>query len=389
VNDIEELLRTAYHHAADAVAAEDLRPAPRAPTSPGGSHQRRGRLRFSKAAFAAAAVLLVAAAAALIPRFLPHDGGPAPADGRNQLLWRGAPPGPPPKFFAALPGNGQSIQFLSATSGAAMGHVSPPRGGDFFAGVAAEPGDRSFIVAVEQNSGGGCLAHLYQVRVDNAGEPGPLHRMSLAPLQGILPDRTMALSPDGSKLAYFAWNCHGSGQLVVTDLETGASTTWNGQQGESPQGVSLSTGGSAVSVNGWEFRGNTQGAKPGTLAIRLRPATEILHPPGDYAPLDSGAIVLNQSAEAALSPGGSILYVCRTEGGNDVLAAYAVAARKQLAVLARWPQASGSCVMAMAPSGGYLLLGNVEGHLAIFNNVAGRLATSSAAPVAGSGPMTW
>lgn len=388
MNDIEELLRTAYRHAAEAVAAEDLRPAPRAPASSGGSHRRR-RHRLPTAVVAAAAVLLVAAAAALVPHFLLHGGSPAPAGDRHRLLWRGAPPGPPPKFFAELLGRGRSIQFLSATSGDVIGHVSPPRGGDFFSGVAAEPDDRTFIVAVEQNSGGGCLAHLYQVRVDGAGEPGRLQRMPLAPLQGILPDRTMALSPDGSKLAYFAWNCQGSGQLIVANLATGSSTTWNGEQGESADSVSLSAGGTVVSVSGWEFRGYTQGAKPGTLAIRLRPATELLRPPGGYAPLDSGALVLNQYSEAALSPDGSILYACRTQGRNNVLAAYSVASLKQLAVLAQWPLATGSCSMAMAPSGGYLLLGNVGGHLAIFNNVSGRLATSSARAVAASDVIAW
>jgi hypothetical protein len=388
VNDIEDLLRAAYHHAADAVAPEDLRPAPRAAASSLGSHGRRPRHRFSIAALAAAAVLVVASAAALAPRFLSEHGG-SPPDGQNQVLWRGAPPGPAPRFIAALSDKGKSIQFLSSTSGEVVGHVSPPSARDYFSGVAAEPDDRTFVVAVEQSSGAGCEAHLFQVRLDNAGEPDRLRPMAQAPLHGILPERAMALSPDGSKLAYFAWDCQGSGQLVVTDLRTGSSTAWIGQSGEESQNVSLSADGAVVSVSGWEFRGYTQGAKRGTTAIRLRPATEILRAPGQYALLDSGAIVLQESTEAALSPAGTILYACGTQGKSEVLSAYDVASRKLLAVLAQWPLATGSCAMTMAPSGGYLLLGDVGGHLAVFSNVTRHLTISSAAAVGESDVISW
>jgi hypothetical protein len=397
VNSIEDLLRAAYHHAADAVAAEGLRPPPRASGSPAGSRlrrqvrrqERRRAHRLSHAALAATAVLVVASSAALIPHFLSEHGRSTRGDGQARLLWHGAPPGPPPKFFAVLTGSGKSIQFLSATSGGVIGHVLPPSAKDYFSGVAAEPGDRTFVAAVERASGGGCMAHLFQVRLDEAGEPGRLRPMAEAPLQGILPQRTMALSPGGSKLAYFAYNCAGSGQLVVTDLRTSSSTTWTGQPGEDPLSVSLSADGAIVSVSGFEFRGYTQGAKPGTSAVRLRLATEILHAPGRYASLDSGAIVLNEATETALSPAGTILYACGTQGGNEVLSAYAVASRKRLAVLALWPRATGSCSMAMAPSGGYLLLGDVAGHLAIFDNATGRLSASSATGVGASDRIVW
>lgn len=388
MNDIEDLLRAAYHHAADAVAPEDLGPPPHAPASSRGSHRRRQGRRLSTAALAAAAVLVVAATAALVPYFL-SQGRSVPADGWIRLLWRGAPPGPPPRFVAALSDKGKSIQFLSSTSGEVIGRVSPPSAKDFFSGVAAEPDNRTFVVAVEQASGAGCEAHLFQVRLDTAGEPGRLRPMTAAPLQGILPERAMALSPDGSKLAYFGWDCQGSGQLVVTDLRTGSSTAWIGQSGEESQNVSLSSDGAVVSVSGWEFRGYTQGAKRGTTAIRLRPATEILRAPGQYAPLDSGAIVLPESTKAALSPAGTILYVCGTQGKSEVLSAYDAASRKRLGVLAQWPLATGSCAMTMAPSGGYLLLGDVGGHLAVFSNVTRHLTISSAAAVGESDVISW
>ncbi len=388
MKDIEGLLRAAYNHAARSMAPEDLRPAPRPSSPPSRPRSQRRRHRMAYPVLAAVAVLLVASAAALIPHLLPRASGRVPANGPGRGLRHGAPPGPAPTFFAALSGTGLSIKFLSTTTGQVTGQVPPPGVNDHFGGVAAEPDNRTFVVAVETDSGGGCAAHLYQVRLDDAGRPGRLRPMAQPPLQGILPNRVMALSPDGSKLAYFGY-CQGSGNLVVTDLATGSSSTWTGQPGEDPQNVSLSADGAVISVSGWEFRGYAPGPVSGTWAVRLRPVTSILRATDQFATLDSGAVVLNESTQAALSPDGTMLYTCGIQGRRDVLSDYGVATRKQLAVLASWPRATGSCAMAMAPSGGYLLLGDVRGHAAIFSTATGGVTRTSAAGLGGGYVIAW
>ena len=376
MNDIEELLRAAFHDAAESMPPEGLRPVPRPMAQP---HSRRGRQRARRLAYpvlAAIAVLLVATAPTLIPHFLSRTTGGSAADLHMRGLSPDAPTGPPPRFFAELSGAGDAIEFLSSSTGQPIAQVSPPKRGDFFSGVAAEPDDRTFVLAVEQASGGGCTTHLFRVRLDQRGHPGKLYQLPGQPISGTLSTSTMALSPDGSELAYFAYDCAGSGELEVSDLANGDTTSWSGEPGESVLSISLSRRAQVISFSGSMFDGYGPGAKAGTSSVRLRPITAILRLGGPPAAFDTGAIVIPEYVQVALSPSGTTLYTCRPRGSSDVLSAYNVATRNLLAVIARWPRHDGSCSAAMAPNGGYLLLGDVSNHLAILNLHTGRLLTT-------------
>lgn len=390
MSDIEELLLEAYQRAAEAIRPADLRPVPRPPARRRPIQRRRGPGHpLAYPTLAATAVLMVVAAATLLPHFLLHTSAGPAARGRSPALSSKPPAGPPPRFIAALSASGGSIEFVSTSTGKQDARISPPQHGDFFSGLAAEPDDRTFVVAVEQASGGGCTARLFRVRLDQGGQPGGLQTMPEPPIQGILPTSTMALSPNGSELAYFAYQCGGAGDLEVSDLANGTSSTWTGQPGDSIQDVSLSANGAVVSVSGWMFTGYGPGAKQGTSAVRIRPVTAILRPAGAFATIDGGTLVLREDVHVALSPGGTILYACTTQGNRDVLSGYRVATAKPLAVVASWPRDNGSCNFAMAPSGGYILLGDVGGHLAILNTYSGRLSTSTGPGLESARVLTW
>jgi hypothetical protein len=175
---------------------------------------------------------------------------------------------------------------------------------------------------------------------------------------------------------------------VVTELaHRSTESTWTTQgAAEQVLNLSLSAHGARVSVSVYGFKIGGQRPEPGT---NLGAATTILRPTGQHAVLGGGTVVLHDLGQAVLAPSGRILYACRQQRRTDVLSAYDVASRSKLADFARWSRANGSCTMAMAPNGRYLLIGNVRGHLAIFNTASRRLVASSAAGVGPGDVIAW
>ena len=399
MTEIEELLRDAYHHAAETVTPDEIRPAPHAPTVVSLPRRFVHNVRLARPVLAAVAVLLVAAAATLIPRFLTHTAGPA-SQNKPGLL-RIARPGPPPSFFAVLTYDDRSLQFYSTSNREPTGRVSPPSRqvtqpvgkrthhaptARYFSGVVAEPDNQTFIVAVQPFHV--CMTRLYRVHIDSSGQPGPLLPMPGPAVQGLLGG--LALSPDGSTLGYVGGKCQGTGKVVVTNRANGSISTWTGQEGEGISDLSLSDHGNVVGFSTWDFGGIGQ--------PRQRPVTGLLRATGGRPVLDSAAaIVLHEDAQVVLSPDGTLLYTCAMHGANYVLSAYDATSRKRLSVLASWPTERdnpawprlGSCAMAMAPDGAHILLGNVRGHLAIFNTVTGHLTQSPAAGFNTADTLSW
>jgi hypothetical protein len=369
VNDIEDLLRAAYQQAVTSVAPEDLRPAPpaRARLSRPAAQRKH---RVAHPVLAAIAVLVVAAAAALIPQFMSQPVKRAPANG--------ALPVSEPRFFAALPQTGHApIEFLNAMTGKVTGQIPLPRPMGHYTAVAAEPDGRTFLVS----ESGGPVAHryLFKVRLDEAGRPGPLRPMPQQ-LRGRLSLSPMALSPDGSSVAYLAATS-GPGpdqNLVLVNLTTGARKTWQGQRGVYLQNLALSDHGAVISVSGWF-----------PSYVKADAVTAILRSAQKNAKIARGAVLVHRLSHMALSPDGAVLYACSMDRRSFELSAYDVASKKRLAVLARWPQSTGTCGMAMAPSGRYLLLGDVRGRLRIFDISTGRFSKSSATAVRYNYDLAW
>jgi hypothetical protein len=271
----------------------------------------------------------------------------------------------PPKFIAGLSHRIYTgpVQFLSAATGHLTGEIPDPSG-DYFTGVAAEPDGRTFVVAVSSTQG--CDTHLFLVRLNKAGRPGPLQRVPQpGPLPGIK-TVSIALSPDGSTLVYFASTCQRRQVLVRTDLQTGRSRTWQSHF-TVVRDLTASDGGAVVSFGAYQV---TDSDRPPPLV------TAVLRVPG---PPGGRIVPLPQwYAQTALSPNGKVLFVCALYDHRNVLFSYAAASGKKRAELASWPAKTGSCNMAMAPSGRYLLLADVRRHLAIFHVASGHLAASSA-----------
>ena len=399
MTEIEELLRDAYHHAADTVTPDDIRPAPHAPTEASRPRRFVHNFRLARPVLAAVAVLLVAAAATLIPRFLTHTAGPA--NQHKPGLLRIARPGPPPSFFAVLTSNGRALEFFSTSTRKMTGIVVPPprrvkhptgtRNPRWpvlrysFSSVVAEPDNKTFIVTVTPFHV--CFAHLYRVHIDSSGQPGPLLPVPGPATDGLLGG--VALSPDGSAMGYLVGSCPAR-KVQLTDRANGSTSTWTLQEGEGIANLSLSAHGNVVAFSILNFGGIGQ--------PRQRLVTGLLRATGGSAVLDNAAaIVLHADAQVALSPDGTVLYTCAMHGANYVLSAYDVASRKRLSVLASWPTERdnpawprlGSCAMAMAPDGAHILLGNVRGHLAIFNTVTGHLAQSPAAGFNTADTLSW
>ncbi|WP_067186036.1 hypothetical protein [Microtetraspora niveoalba] len=176
-------------------------------------------------------------------------GGVAVARGGDGGLGRGvasAGPAAAPRFFAAAGDDGITIR--SVDGGKETSRVPKPSDKERFVGIQAAQDNRLFYAVSAADD---CRPRLYRFTLDDEGRAGGFEALPFAPPEGTMPT-SLAVSGDGTKLAYGAVPCRGgagAARLVVADTATGDSRTWTGKDGGDVSGLSMTADGRFVLFN--------------------------------------------------------------------------------------------------------------------------------------------
>jgi hypothetical protein len=428
VSTIEDRVRAAFR--AD---AETVRPGaiPGPPMRPARSGPRRPRPRWVRFLIPMAAATAVAAVVVGVSMAVPALRGPGhrtgtrassapfspepgygkyplptseplPAPALGAMASSGVPASAPvpgvPRYYVTngIIGSSVTDQLVvrDTATGAVAGRLSPP-GNDLFASVAAVAGDRTFVTAV---TGHGCTdSRLYQFRLNDQGQPGPLEPLhvtvpgSISQIGGDL-----AITSDGRTIAYNASLCgRAENEVGVVDLATQHVATWaapvNPRDNLATQvmGLSLSADGSLLGFETFSgARVLSTGAPGGSVFQRSR-------------------MISRTALWAALGASDATLYTCAVSPdttplprtGGVTYAAAPLAGGQPTVIARRTGLPSPQCWASLDPSGGYLLVeypahgpypldaGYVRA--AVLNLGTGRLTPTPAAAFSGPEDIAW
>jgi hypothetical protein len=322
---------------------------------------------------AAAAMACVAIAVAVVGNGGPHStGGPG-----TRATLPGGTPAPMPPYFLGIygnPGNDlfSNLAVYNAASGAVVTDLASRTHGLTFTAVAATASSTEFLAAAEPASGGriGCGATIYQVKLTGAGGLASLSPLPGAPHPGYIPVSGLQVRTDGSALAIETDPCYvqGSGsfpyRIELLRLADGRARWWR------PAGPtimpflgSLSSDGRSLAFSNYAGMGTGRAANDG--------AARIVRASAQSGSLTAAARVVVAGTRSpahgvegvALSPHGKVLYACSRRGAtasgyhySAVLAAYHAASGRKIRVLGSWNSDQSPCLLAMAPSGDYVLV---------------------------------
>jgi hypothetical protein len=327
--------------------ADVAEPARGGPTHGAGSAGRRRSLLMPLAA--AAAVVAIAGAFALVSSSS-RSGPPAARP------WTYAPAGsvrPAPRYLVGAGLTGGGLGVYDASTGQRITVIPPPGSGLTFDGEAATSNDRVFVVAASPQ-GHGCYTNLYRLSLTAGGRLAGLAPLAVPRVTGTLLGSTaLTASASGLVIGYSAVCSGQNGWAGVIRLASRRVRRWS-LPSEGLFSLSMSSGGQTL------FFDDTQ-AYGGDGTIRALPTSA---PPGPMLrrsrivlPATSG---LDQSGSVAVTGGGKILLGCREAGRLAVLASYAAASGRELAVLHTWRHVDGGpCMVSVTPSGGYVLVSNI------------------------------
>jgi hypothetical protein len=388
----EERLADALHASADRVRDERLRPFPSVEPDAGLGARRRAAWRawLVPVAAAASVALIIGLAVAV-------TGAPQQA-GHGRPGGSGSTTASFPKYFAQFTGYkppGPTMQVRSTSTGSVVASVpflKMPGWSLALHAVGASPDGHTFYVAYQAfsdaKSSNTSQIWIYRLSITGSGAVMPLTRIK----GGVINVATalwssggsLALSPDGAKLALTVDNGHDSqgwaDKIVVIDLATGARHVWRGGLYRSGKTFTIpdiswtADGRSLVFLGLWCDYPTAASRCAGTSG------------PGDYrdtqvrslsvgtggGTLDRSAVLLSQSARypvitaAVAGPGPAELNVVVLSGKTGSSGSWSKAAVENvsavngslLGVAYRWaPQGdAGQPVISPDPSGHYLLL---------------------------------
>jgi hypothetical protein len=336
------------------------------------------------------------------PKYPLPTSGPLPAPVLGTTASRGVPASTPvagvPRYYVTnvIIASTVSDQLVvrDTATGSVVGRISPP-GSDVFASIAAVAGDRTFVTTL---TGHGCTSsRLYQFRLNDQGQPGPLEPLhvtvpgSISQIGGDL-----AVTPDGRTIAYNASLCgRAENEVGVIDLATRHVATWaapvNPRDILTTQvmGLSLSSDGSLL---GFE---TFSGARVLNTGV-----------PGGSV-FQRGRMISPTALWAALGTGDATLYTCTVSPhttplprtGGVTYAAAPLAGGQPKVIAGRTGLPSPQCWASLDPSGGYLLVeypahgpypldaGYVRAE--VLNLRTGRLTPTAAASFSGPEDIAW
>jgi hypothetical protein len=384
MNTLEDRLRDAFRADAATVRPESIppgpppRPARKAPGRPG---SRRIRVLIPLAA-AAAIIAIVAGLSLAVPQrggSLPGPGPSAPPTGQSPAA-AGPPPMPTlaanasqgvptsaptpgvPRFYVTVyvaPAGGEDyIVVRDTATGKVTGRINPPASAGF-AGLSATAGDRTFIMAIQPNSG--CISQLYQFRLNNQGQPGPLVPLHVT-LPGIFSETgNLAITPDGRMIGYATYDCNGAGEVGVINLATRQARVWGYTGQQTPMGLSLPADGRWL---GYTILSPGGGRRPG--GSNLPGGARILQTSAPAGPLfQRSRIVSRTSLWGALTSDGASMYYCAVSPyhgaalpnvGKVAYGIMSVAGGPER-VIAKWTSVPyPQCWASLDPAGNYLLV---------------------------------
>jgi hypothetical protein len=248
MNDQDDTDRTAAQLRAALRAAADVMVTKRAAEPQRMHHVRRdqrarGRL-FPLAA--AACVVVIALATVVIAHLVSPAGKPAAASAGSQTgsqqTTQATPGGPRPEFYltATYPASGPNVlqfQVRRTDGGAVTASTSIPGNVSWGGYLSVAAGDRAFYIGEYQCIGTAIpRTTFYRITITGSGRISSVAPAG-RPVEGMV--TTLAVSPDGSRMAYSALQhaCgvrmpslkalfKGAGSVNVTDLSTGTVRTW-------------------------------------------------------------------------------------------------------------------------------------------------------------------
>ncbi len=245
MNDQDDTDRTAAQLRAALHAAADVMVAKRA-AEPRRMHpvrrDQRARGRLLPLA-AAAGVVVIALGTAFIAHLVSPAGNSPGSQTGSQQTTQATPGGPRPEFYltATYPASGLNVlqfQVRRTDGGAVTASTSIPAGNVGWGGfLSVAAGDRAFYIG-EYPCIGTAIPRTTFYRITITGS-GRISSMAPAgrPVEGMV--TTLAVSPDGSRMAYGALQhacaarvtslkalLKGAGSVNVTDLSTGTVRTW-------------------------------------------------------------------------------------------------------------------------------------------------------------------
>jgi hypothetical protein len=283
MTEIEDRLRAAVHAAADTVADDSAPPlrltrqpargrAPRlqrrdrrtpGQRTPGPRTPRRQPLAVIAAATAALAV--IGATAAVASYYRQHAASSGGAVSVPLLRAPAFDGGAVPAYYVAALGRTSRLaapaQIRATATGALLAEVRPPSPFPSFIAVTAAANDRAFVLAAQLPRQGPTSLFLLQLEPQDSTA-----RLSRLPItvttNHSLQLAGLALSPDGSKLAFavnnWATRCICGAQIWTYDLATGSHREWTWP------GASLMTSPSAKGQASLSWAGNDK-----TLAFEI------------------------------------------------------------------------------------------------------------------------
>ncbi|TDD86375.1 hypothetical protein [Actinomadura rubrisoli] len=240
VPPLEERLRDAYRAAADAWG-----PSTTPPLRPPVWNPRRRRGLAPVAAIVC--VIVIAVAAVAIDKA--HHRSARPADTPSPSLTspgtptRGPLPARPgrPRFMAVASSEPDELRIRDTGSGAVTARLAPPRG-DTFEDVAVAGDDRTFIVttrAVDPRTSQVRIS-VHRLRLSDDGTVKEYTSLPRLGYSTVLADLDMAVSPDGTKIAFVVYKAHPDkartllenglmniGRIEVVTIATGERRTWS------------------------------------------------------------------------------------------------------------------------------------------------------------------
>ncbi|MGH3404790.1 MAG: hypothetical protein ACRDRJ_20130, partial [Streptosporangiaceae bacterium] len=263
---------------------------------------------------------------------------------------------PAPRYLVGLLRNGLGV--YDAATGRRTTVITPPRRGLEFDGAAATSNDRVFVVAASAQHHG-CYTDLYRLSLTAGGRLAGLAPLAVPRVAGALPGSTaLTASASGQVIGYSAGNCTGGhGWAGVIRLASRQVRRWS-LTSEGLFSLSMSPDGQMLFFDDTQVYG-------GDGTIRALPTSA---PPGPVMrrarivlPASSG---VDQTGTVAVTDSGQILLGCRETRGQAVLASYAAATGRELAVLHTWRHVdTAPCEITVTPSGGYVLVTNIPSGL--------------------------
>ncbi|MGH3400327.1 MAG: hypothetical protein ACRDPO_37160 [Streptosporangiaceae bacterium] len=352
----EDRLRDAFRADAQTIQPGTIRPraglADVAEPAPGGRARGTGsagpRRRLLIPLSAAAAVAAIVAAVALVSS-ASSPVGPAV---RSRAAAPGGPVRPAPRYLVGLLRNALGV--YDAATGQRITVITPPRGGLEFDGAAATSNDRVFVVAASSQHHG-CYTDLYRLSLTAGGRLAGLAPLAVPRVAGaMLGSSALTASASGQVIGYSAGHCTGGhGWAGVIRLASRQVRRWSlTSEGlfslsMSPDGQMLFFDDSQVYGGDGTIRALPTSARPGPVMRRAR----------IVLPASSG---VDQTGTVAVADSGKILLGCRENQGQAVLASYAAATGRELAVLHTWRHVdTAPCEISVTPSGGYVLVTDI------------------------------